>query len=54
MSTKPIPEFAFRLWAQGAGDEHAADDEQYPALSRALWRVRGFILRHLFGWWWWE
>lgn len=48
------PKWVFKLWCDGAADNIVAQDMDYPAsrLRRIFWRVRGFILMSMFGWWW--
>jgi hypothetical protein len=49
------PDFAFKLWAMGSGDVACASDMELPIspLRRMFWKVRGYVLIFLFGWWWW-
>lgn len=52
---KGYPEFAFYLWASGAGDIQCAEDMDLPIpkWQRVFWNIRGSVLCFLFGWWWW-
>ena len=52
---KGYPQFAFYLWASGAGDEQCAADMDLPITKwqRLFWKIRGSVLCFLFGWWWW-
>jgi hypothetical protein len=55
MKNQPSPRWAFNLYCFGRGDEYCASDPGLPISPprRLFWRVRGWLLTNLFGWWRW-